>query len=143
MTRTFASEFRSSVVRQGHGSDHLRVTLLPARLIHNENKYFVTSQVYNTDHAVLVIVTVGGVSGLVELTDTFPVPPFFPRPHLTGILSPSMSSPCAQASAARSADVRFLKLTKAHLRWDQLMAAGLKKSGCAPRLCYVNHRLEL
>ena len=69
---------------------------------------------------------VGGVLGLVELADTFPVPPFFPRPHLTGILSPSTSRPWAQASAARSADVRSLKLTKAHLRWGQPMAARLK-----------------
>lgn len=63
------------------------------------------------------------LDALAELADTLP---FFPRPHLTDILSPSISSPCAQASAARSADARALKLTKAHLYWTQLIAPDVK-----------------
>jgi hypothetical protein len=41
---------------------------------------------------------------------------FLLRPQRTPRRSPSMSSPFAHASAARSADVRSLKLTNAHLR---------------------------
>lgn len=40
---------------------------------------------------------------------------FLLRPHFTLARSPSMSSPFAHASAARSADERSLKLTNAHL----------------------------
>jgi len=40
---------------------------------------------------------------------------FLPLPHLTLTLWPSMSMPFAQASAARSAESRSLKLTNAHL----------------------------
>jgi len=48
---------------------------------------------------------------------------FLPRPHLTPTLWPSMSIPFAQASAARSAESRSLKLMNAHLEnllvsWD-------------------------
>ena len=42
---------------------------------------------------------------------------FFPRPHLTLTLWPSMSMPFAQASAARSAESRSLKFTNAHLEY--------------------------
>jgi len=59
------------------------------------------------------VVIVGGV--LEELVTTFVDPPFLPRPHFTDTFSSSMSRPLAQASAARSADVLSLKLTKAHL----------------------------
>ncbi len=41
---------------------------------------------------------------------------FLLRPQRTPRHSPSMSSPFAHASAARSADIRSLKLTNAHLR---------------------------
>ena len=44
---------------------------------------------------------------------------FFPRPHLTPTLWPSMSMPFAQASAARSAESRSLKFTNAHLEYRQ------------------------
>ena len=47
------------------------------------------------------------------------VPEFLPRPHLTLTLSPPMSMPFAQASAARSAESRSLKFTNAHLEWSQ------------------------
>ena len=40
---------------------------------------------------------------------------FLPLPHLTLTLWPSMSMPFAQASAARSAESRSLKLMNAHL----------------------------
>ena len=39
-----------------------------------------------------------------------------PLPHLAVTLWPSMSMPFAQASAARSAESRSLKLTNAHLK---------------------------
>ena len=42
---------------------------------------------------------------------------FLPLPHLTLALWPSMSMPFAQASAARSAESRSLKLTNAHLEF--------------------------
>jgi hypothetical protein len=44
------------------------------------------------------------------------------RPHLTSTRSPSTSSPFAQASAARSAVGRSLKLTNAHLEVVQQSA---------------------
>jgi len=42
---------------------------------------------------------------------------FLPLPHLTPTLWPSMSMPFAQASAARSAESRSLKLMNAHLEF--------------------------
>lgn len=44
---------------------------------------------------------------------------FLPLPHLTPTLWPSMSIPFAQASAARSAESRSLKLTNAHLYFSE------------------------
>jgi hypothetical protein len=41
---------------------------------------------------------------------------FLLRPQRIPRRSPSMSNPFAHASAARSADIRSLKFTKAHLR---------------------------
>lgn len=67
------------------------------------------------------LVEVTGVEEVVGL-----VPEFFPRPHLTPTLSPSMSMPFAQASAARSAESRSLKFTNAHLKRCQL--PGLRES---------------
>jgi hypothetical protein len=45
---------------------------------------------------------------------------FLLRPQRTPRRSPSISSPLAHASAARSADIRSLKLTNAHLRHREL-----------------------
>ena len=66
-----------------------------------------------------MITQVGGGYALVEATGIGLVDnlaaEFLPLPHLTLTLWPSMSMPFAQASAARSAESRSLKLTNAHL----------------------------
>lgn len=115
--------------------NHFAITIL-AWLTEIKN-LIATFHAYQIHHA--VVVTVGGMFDKVE---ELAAPPFFPRPHLTDIRSPSISSPCAHASAARSADARSLKLTKAHLHSGQLMQMA-RKWRYTPRLCYVNHRLEL
>lgn len=59
------------------------------------------------DYALVEATGMGVVAGLAA--------ELLPLPHLTLTLWPSMSMPFAQASAARSAESRSLKLMNAHL----------------------------
>lgn len=66
---------------------------------------------------------------------------FLLRPQRTPRRSPSMSSPLAHASAARSAEMRSLKFTNAHLKLRIMSRIRTRggKAGDSPRFCDVNY----